>query len=45
MGLQIGKKTGTGYFGGVRLPGVLVAMIRKNLFVDNLGPTVNGSAF
>ncbi|KAN0099518.1 putative apoptosis-inducing factor [Hyaloscypha variabilis] len=45
MGLTVGKKAGTGHLGSVKLPGFLVTMLRKNLFLDNLGPTVTGSAF
>ncbi|KAK9427249.1 hypothetical protein V1505DRAFT_334675 [Lipomyces doorenjongii] len=45
MGLQIGRKAGTGHLGSIKLPGFLVSMLRKNLFVDNLPTTVNGSAF
>jgi len=44
MGLLVGKKAGTGHLGSVKLPGFLVTMLRKNLFVDKLGPTVTGSA-
>ncbi|KAK9366156.1 hypothetical protein V1509DRAFT_630693 [Lipomyces kononenkoae] len=45
MGVQIGRKAGTGYLGSIKLPGFLVSMLRKNLFIDNMGPTVTGSAF
>ncbi|KAE9364424.1 putative apoptosis-inducing factor [Stipitochalara longipes BDJ] len=45
MGLLVGKKAGTGHLGSVKLPGFLVTLLRKNLFLDNLGPTVTGSAF
>ncbi|KAK9238079.1 hypothetical protein V1525DRAFT_387804 [Lipomyces kononenkoae] len=45
MGVQIGRKAATGHMGNMKLPGFLVNMLRKNLFMDKLGPTVNGSAF
>ncbi|OKL59608.1 hypothetical protein UA08_05213 [Talaromyces atroroseus] len=45
LGLQIGKKTGTGHFGSFRIPGFIVTYLRKNLFVEQLGSMVNGSAY
>ena len=45
MGLLVGRKAGTGHLGNVKLPGFLVHLLRKNLFLDNLGGTVNGSAY
>ena len=45
MGVSVGKKAGTGFLGSVKLPGFLVNMLRKNLFIDNLPTTVDGSAF
>lgn len=43
MGVQIGKKGGTGHFGSFKLPGWLVATLRKSLLVENLARTVDGS--
>lgn len=45
MGLQIGKKAATGHFGSWRLPSFIVARARRTLFVENMGPTVDGSLF
>jgi len=45
MGLQIGKKAGTGHYGSMKVPGFIIIRARRNLFMDNLGPTVNGSLF
>ncbi|KAH6884438.1 hypothetical protein B0T10DRAFT_579041 [Thelonectria olida] len=45
MGLQIGKKAGTGHFGSWRIPGFIIIFARKNLFIDKLAPTVDGSLF
>lgn len=45
MGLQIGKKAGTGFYGNWRIPTFLVVRLRKTLFVERLGPTVDGSQF
>lgn len=44
MGLQIGKKAGTGFIGGWKLPSFLVVKLRKTLFVERLGSTIDGSA-
>ncbi|KAI1323296.1 hypothetical protein F5Y16DRAFT_412739 [Xylariaceae sp. FL0255] len=43
MGLQIGKKTGTGHMGNFKIPSFLVHFLRKTLFVENLPKTVDGS--
>jgi NADH dehydrogenase FAD-containing subunit len=43
MGLQIGKKSGTGHVGDWKLPGFLVVKIRKTLFVEDLPKMVDGS--
>jgi len=45
MGLQIGRKVGIGHFGNMRIPGFVIIRVRKNLFMENLGPTVDGSLF
>ncbi|MCJ1328911.1 hypothetical protein MMC10_005588 [Thelotrema lepadinum] len=45
MGLQIGKKAATGHYGSMRIPSFVVVRARKTLFVENMGPTVNGSLF
>ena len=45
MGLQLGKKAGTGHFGSMRIPSFVIVWARKNLFVEKLGPTVDGSLF
>ncbi|RFU80885.1 apoptosis-inducing factor 2 [Trichoderma arundinaceum] len=43
IGLQIGKKSGTGHWGNFKLPAFLVLMIRKTLFIEDLPKTVDGS--
>ncbi|CAM1509907.1 Fc.00g002420.m01.CDS01 [Cosmosporella sp. VM-42] len=43
MGLQIGKTAGTGHYGNFKIPSFIVIWARKNLFMDTMGPTVNGS--
>ncbi|KAI8625188.1 hypothetical protein F5Y19DRAFT_274788 [Xylariaceae sp. FL1651] len=45
MGLQIGKKAGTGHFGNFKLPSFLVSTLRKSLFIERLAKTVDGSWF
>ncbi|CAO2648882.1 Nn.00g098310.m01.CDS01 [Neocucurbitaria sp. VM-36] len=45
MGIQIGKKAGTAFYGNLRIPSFLVVWTRKNLFIDKLGSTVDGSLF
>ncbi|GAM40048.1 hypothetical protein TCE0_034r12089 [Talaromyces pinophilus] len=45
MGCQIGKKAGTGHLGWVKLPSFIVSFLRKNLFVEKLASTVDGSAY
>uniref|UniRef100_A0A093UXT5 Apoptosis-inducing factor 2 n=1 Tax=Talaromyces marneffei PM1 TaxID=1077442 RepID=A0A093UXT5_TALMA len=45
MGCQIGKKAGTGHLGWVKLPSFMVSFLRKNLFVERLASTVDGSAY
>ncbi|RDW73543.1 hypothetical protein BP6252_07450 [Coleophoma cylindrospora] len=45
IGLQIGKKAGVGHFGGMRIPGFIVTMIRKSLFVERLVTMGDGSEF
>ncbi|KAH8699088.1 putative apoptosis-inducing factor [Talaromyces proteolyticus] len=45
MGVQIGKKAGTGHFNTMKLPGFVVTMLRKNLFTERLPSMVDGSAF
>ncbi|KAL4884899.1 putative apoptosis-inducing factor [Aspergillus karnatakaensis] len=45
MGLQVGRKLGVGHYGSWRVPGILVAYMRKTLFVEDLPRTVDGSAF
>ncbi|KAF2427554.1 FAD/NAD(P)-binding domain-containing protein [Tothia fuscella] len=42
---QIGKKAGTGYYGNIRLPSFLVVHLRKNLSLQNLRPTIDGTIF
>ncbi|KAK9780184.1 putative Apoptosis-inducing factor 2 [Seiridium cardinale] len=43
MGVNIGKNSGTGHVGSLRLPSFLVAMLRRTLFVEKLPKTVDGS--
>lgn len=45
MGLQIGKKAGTGHFGNFKIPSFVIVRARKTLFVENMVPTVNGALF
>ncbi|KAF1845718.1 FAD/NAD(P)-binding domain-containing protein [Cucurbitaria berberidis CBS 394.84] len=45
MGLQIGKKAGTGFYGNLRIPSFLVIWLRKTLFIERFGPLVDGSSF
>ncbi|KAJ9611723.1 hypothetical protein H2200_004907 [Cladophialophora chaetospira] len=45
MGMQIGRKAGTGHYGNTRLPGFLFVWARKTLFIENLKGTVDGSLF
>lgn len=45
MGCQIGRKTGTGHLGWVKMPSFLVQFLRKNLFVERLASAVDGSAY
>lgn len=45
MGLQVGKKAGTGHYGAWKIPSFIIVFARKNLFIDNLGTTVDGSQF
>lgn len=45
MGVLIGKNAGTGYMSGWKLPGFMVVMLRKTLFVERLGPAVDGSGY
>jgi apoptosis-inducing factor 2 len=45
IGLSIGRKAGTGHYGTMRIPSFVIVMARKNLFIDNMGPTVDGSLF
>lgn len=45
MGLSIGKKAGTGHFGSMKIPSFVIVWARKNLFIENMRPTVNGSLF
>ncbi|MCJ1400479.1 hypothetical protein MMC11_003685 [Xylographa trunciseda] len=45
MGLQIGKKAATGHFGTFKVPTFIIIKARKTLFVENMGPTVNGTLF
>ncbi|KAK7418779.1 hypothetical protein QQX98_003797 [Neonectria punicea] len=43
MGLQIGKTAGTGHYGNFKVPSFIIIRARRNLFIDNLGPTISGS--
>ncbi|KAH9904156.1 hypothetical protein F4778DRAFT_734218 [Xylariomycetidae sp. FL2044] len=45
MGLQIGKKQGTGHYGNMKLPSFLVSMLRKTLFIERAPTVVDGSKF
>lgn len=45
MGLQIGKEAGTGHIGTFKIPSFIIMWARKTLFVENMGPTVNGALF
>ncbi|PVH74815.1 FAD/NAD(P)-binding domain-containing protein [Cadophora sp. DSE1049] len=43
--LSIGRKAGTGYRGDWRVPSFVIVFARRNLFLDSLGPMVDGSLF
>ncbi|KAF7561488.1 hypothetical protein G7046_g2666 [Stylonectria norvegica] len=43
MGFQIGRTAGTGHYGNWKMPTFLVVRARKNLFIQNMGPTINGT--
>jgi hypothetical protein len=45
MGLQIGRKTGTGQIGFIRLPGFLIHFLRRNLFLERVPSFIDGSEF
>ncbi|KAI1109030.1 hypothetical protein F5Y14DRAFT_456428 [Nemania sp. NC0429] len=45
MGLQIGKKAGAGHVNSWTLPGFIVTMLRKTLFIERLPKLVNGSLY
>lgn len=45
MGLQIGKKAGTGQWGNWKLPTFLIVFARKGLFVERMAPMLDGTAF
>jgi hypothetical protein len=45
MGLHIGKKAGIGHWGTTKVPGFLIVFLKKKLFIENMGPLINGSAF
>ncbi|KAJ6160742.1 apoptosis-inducing factor [Penicillium chermesinum] len=45
MGLQIGRKKGTGHMGNFKLPGFLVSLLRKDLFLEIMPGIVDGSKF
>jgi len=35
----------TGHFGNMKMPGFIILWSRKTLFLENMGPTVDGSKF
>jgi hypothetical protein len=41
-GVQIGKKTSVGHYGNWKMPAFMTNFSRKNLFVENIGPLVDG---
>ncbi|RDW87252.1 hypothetical protein BP5796_02946 [Coleophoma crateriformis] len=45
IGIQIGKKVGVGHFGGMKIPGFIVATMRKSLFTQRLVTMLDGSEF
>jgi len=45
MGLQIGRKAGTGHFGTFRVPSFVIVWARRNLFTERLRGTVGGDLF
>ncbi|KAH6672155.1 hypothetical protein B0J14DRAFT_482971 [Halenospora varia] len=46
MAVPVGKKTGTGHMGNMKLPSFMVVMVKgKGLFMDKMGPVVSGAAF
>jgi apoptosis-inducing factor 2 len=45
MGFLIGKKAGTGHVGSLKIPSFIIVRVRKTLFLERLGRTVDGSLF
>lgn len=45
MGLQIGRKKATGHLKTFKLPGFLIAHLRKDLFLEMMPKVIDGSAF
>lgn len=46
LAVPVGKKTGTGHMGGMKLPSFMIVMVKgKGLFMDKMGPVVSGAAF
>jgi hypothetical protein len=44
-GVHIGRKTGTGHIGSIKIPGFLVVKMRESLFVEMMDPIVSGTKF
>jgi NADH dehydrogenase FAD-containing subunit len=45
MGLSLGKNAGTGHWGTFQMPTFVIKWIRKTLFIENMGKTLDGSMF
>ncbi|KAI1170088.1 hypothetical protein F4777DRAFT_145876 [Nemania sp. FL0916] len=45
IGVQIGKKSGTGHVGNFKIPSFVLSLLRKTLFIERLPKTVDGSLF
>lgn len=45
LGFSLGQKTGTGAFGNFKIPSFVLGWARKELFTQNMNPTVSGTLF
>ncbi|KAL3426605.1 hypothetical protein PVAG01_00114 [Phlyctema vagabunda] len=46
LAVPVGKKSGTGHMGSMKLPSFMVVMVKgKTLFTEKMAPTVSGAAY
>jgi NADH dehydrogenase FAD-containing subunit len=45
MGLSVGQNAGAGHWGNFQIPTFLIKYMRKTLFLENMGKTVDGTMF